>query len=541
MSEPGRGGPSIEAMFLRYGPAYRWLVTLTALAGTVSGILSSTIVVVALPDIMGALGMGQEEGQLLSTGFLAANTGFMLLNAWAVERFGFRTTYVFATGVFVAASVLAGIATETSVIVACRVAQGAAAGLLQPLSMQIIFLVFPPERRGTAMGMFSFGVVMAPAIGPTLGGVLVDEYSWHAVFFLSLPTALLGMVLGLLFMPGRITDGPAKRFDWAGAALLALAIGTLLAGLTDGQRRGWGSHAVVVQLAIAACATVGFIAWECVAKAPLMNPRVFAHGGFAAAAMVAFIYGGAIFGSTYLIPLLVEIVQGYTPTRAGLVMMPAGLAVAITFLVAGRMADVMPPWLPVCAGLAFFALSCWLIAGIGTDTAFWEMAFWILVGRVGLGLTMPNMNVGALRALPPAMIGQGAGTINFCRMLGGAFGTNLLAILLERRTELHAEALNAQIDGGSATLEARRLLEALYAQGGLPEVIRRDAAQDFLARMVEAQAQLLGYRDAFLVTGLICLLAILPGLTMRQPPPGLNPAARPTPPPDPSKPHPVRG
>jgi len=541
VTDPGRGGPTIEAMFLRFGPAYRWLVTLTALAGTISGILSSTIVVVALPDIMGALGMGQEEAQLLSTGFLAANTGFMLLNAWAVERFGFRLTYVFATGVFVIASLLAGVATETAVIVVCRIAQGAAAGLLQPLSMQVIFLVFPPERRGTAMGMFSFGVVMAPAIGPTLGGVLVDEYSWHAVFFLSLPTAMLGMVLGLLFMPGRLAEGPAKRFDWAGAGLLALAIGTLLAGLTDGQRRGWGSHAVLVQLALAAASTVAFIAWECVAKAPLMNPRVFAHGGFAAAAMVAFIYGAAIFGSTYLLPLLVEIVQGYTPTRAGLVMMPAGLAVAVTFLVAGRLADVLPPWLPVCGGLAFFAVSSWLIAGFGTDTAFWELAIWILIGRVGLGLTMPNMNVGALRALPAPMLGQGAGTINFCRMLGGAFGTNLLAILLERRTELHAESLSAQIDGGSATLEARRLLEALYAQGGLPEVIRRDAAHDFLARMVEAQAQLQGFRDAFLITGLICLVAILPGLTLRQRPPGLNPAARPTPPPAPSTPHPARG
>ncbi|MDB5382870.1 MAG: Drug resistance transporter, EmrB/QacA subfamily [Rhodospirillales bacterium] len=514
-------------MFLRYGPAYRWLVTLTALAGTISGILSSTIVVVALPDITGALGMGQEEAQLLSTGFLAANTGFMLVNSWAVERFGFRLTYVFATGVFVAASLLAGFATETAVIIVCRVAQGAAAGLLQPLSMQIIFLVFPPERRGTAMGMFSFGVVMAPAIGPTLGGVLVDEYSWHAVFFLSLPTAMLGMFLGLLFMPGRIAEGAAKRFDWVGAALLALAIGTLLAGLTDGQRSGWGSHAVLVQLTVAASATIAFIGWECVCEAPLMNPRVFAFGGFAAACMVAFIYGAAIFGSTYLIPLLVQIVQGYTPTRAGLVMMPAGMAVAITFLVAGRMADVMPPWLPVCVGLAFFAVSSWLIGGVGTDTSFWELAIWILIGRVGLGLTMPNMNVGALRALPPQMIGQGAGTINFCRMLGGAFGTNLLAILLERRTELHAEALNAQLDGRSATLEARRLLESLYAQGGLPEVVRRDAAYDFLTRMVEAQAHLLGFRDAFLVIGLICLLAILPGLTLRQRPPGFGAAARP--------------
>lgn len=140
-------GPSIAAQFARFGPAYRWWVTLTALTGTISCILSSTIVVVAQPDIVGALGMGQEEGQLLSTGFLAANTGFMLLNAWAVERFGFRRTYVVSIGMFLLASVVAGLTNSAGVMVAARVAQGGAAGLLQPLSMQLIFLVFPPERR----------------------------------------------------------------------------------------------------------------------------------------------------------------------------------------------------------------------------------------------------------------------------------------------------------------------------------------------------------------------------------------------------------
>jgi DHA2 family multidrug resistance protein len=513
-------GPSIEALFARYGGAFRWLVTLTALTGTVSCILSSTIVNVALPDIMGALGMGHEEGQLLSTGFLAANTGFMLMNAWSVERFGFRITYVASISVFVAASIVAAIGSDPGLMVLCRVAQGAAAGLLQPLSMQIIFLVFPPERRGTAMGMFSFGVVMAPAIGPTLGGVLVDTFSWHAVFFLCLPTSILGLVMGMLFMPGRVNKGIARGFDWLGAALLALAIGLLLAGLTDGQHHGWNSDHVVIELTGAAAASIAFIAWQAYAPAPLMNLAVFRHGGFVAAALVAFIYGAAIFGSTYLLPLLVQIVQGYTPTRAGLILMPAGLAVAVIFLIAGRLADILPPWQPVCAGLLCFALSCWLIGDVGTDTPFWTLAIWILIGRVGLGLTLPNMNVGAMRALPPHLLGQGAGSINFFRMLGGAFGTNLLSVLMERRGQFHAEALWSRVEGSPIALETRRLLEGLYTQGGIPEVIRRDAAYEFMTRIIEAQAGLLGFRDAFLAVAVICLVAILPGLTLRQRPPG---------------------
>ena len=526
MSDPGPRGPqSVEALFARYGPQYRWWVALTALTGTVSCILSSTIVVVAQPDIMGALGMGHEEGQLLATGFLAANTGFMLLNAWAVERFGFRQTYVWSIALFIAASIIAGLTNSAMVMVAARIAQGATAGLLQPLSMQIIFLVFPPERRGTAMGMFSFGVVMAPATGPALGGVLVDAFSWHAVFFLSLPTALLGLVMGVFFMPGRLASGPAKPFDWLGAALLAVGIGMLLAGLTEGPREGWLSDTVITQLVIAAVASAGFIAWQAITPAPLMNLRVFAHGGFVAAALVAFIYGGAIFGSTYLLPLLAQLVQGYTPTRSGLLLMPGGLVVAFVFLAAGRLSDVIPPWIPITLGLAIFAVSSWLIGAVGTETEFWTLAIWILIGRIGLGLVMPNMNVGAMRALPPSMIGQGAGAINFCRMLGGAFGTNLLAVLLERRTQYHADVLHGAIEGGPIAIETRRLLEGLYTQGGLPEVIRRDAAQDFMLRMLEAQAMLDGFRDAFLAVGVICLAALLPAVTMRQRPPG---ATRPT-------------
>ncbi len=514
------GGPSVEELFARFGPAFRWWVTLTALTGTISCILSSTIVTVAQPDIMGALGMGQEQGQLLSTGFLAANTGMMLLNAWCTERIGYRLTYVASISLFALASVVAGIATDASVMVACRVLQGGAAGLLQPLSMQLIFLVFPPERRGTAMGLFSFGVVMAPALGPALGGILVDEFSWHAVFFLCLPTALLGLGMGLVFMPGRPAGAAVRPFDWWGAVLLALAIGVLLAGLTDGQRHGWGSHRVVLELTVALLAWVGFLGWQMLAPAPLMDPRVFLHGGFAMASIVAFIYGAAIFGSTYLVPLLVQSVQGYTPTRSGLILMPAGLVVAFVFLAAGRLADFIPPWLPVSSGLMFFAVSCWLMGGVGTETPFWGLALWILLGRVGLGLTMPSMNVGAMRALPPRLFGQGAGTINFMRMLGGAFGINLLAIFMERRHQLHVETLNVFLDGGPMTLEARRLLEGLYGIGGLPLLLARDAAHDFMLHMLEEQAELLGFRDAFLAVALFCLLAVLPALTLRQKPPG---------------------
>lgn len=510
---------SVEALFLRYGPAYRWLVTITAMIGTIATILSSTITNVALPEVMGAFGIGQDQAQLLSTGFLAAVTGTMLLNAWAVDSFGCRLTYVAAVAVFVAGSAVSGLAPSEGMLIAGRVMQGAAAGLLQPLAMQLIFHVFPADRRGSAMGIYAVGVVLAPALGPTIGGLLVDDYGWRSVFFLAVPFSLVGLGLGIVFMPDRAADGPRRPFDWLGFGLLVLALFALLTGLSSGQREGWGSNRVVFELGLAGAATLGFVLWELRVGAPLLNPRLFANRGFAGASAVALVYGACIFGTTYLAPLFVQVVQGYTATRAGLLLMPAGLMMVIVFPIAGRLADRLPAWQPIVLGLLLFALSCWLMAGVDTDTSFWGLAIWILIGRVGLGLAMPSMNAGALRALPPRWLGQGAGAINFARQMGGALGVNLLSILLEQHTELYAQTIITTQDGtaGSATLEFLRLADGLLRQDGVPDTQVLGGTYDVLSHVVQAQAGMLGFRDSFLAAAAACLIAMLPAMAMHRP------------------------
>ncbi|MCO6415024.1 multidrug efflux MFS transporter [Siccirubricoccus sp. KC 17139] len=508
---------TLETLGRRFGPFYRWLVTATAIIGTLSTILASTIVNVALPDIMGAFGIGQDHAQLLSTGFLAAVTGTMLLNAWFTESFGHRATYLGAVALFLSGSALCGFAPNEAVLILGRILQGASAGMMQPLGTQIIFQVFPPEKRGSAMGLAAVGIVLAPALGPTLGGVLVDHYGWRSVFVLSVPSALLGSGLAMVFMPDRAESGPRRRFDAPGFLLLILALLALFTGLSTGQREGWGSEPVVGALAAATLAILGFLLWELWTPVPLLNPRIFAHRGFAGAFAVAIVYGACIFGTTYLLPLFVQTVQGYTATRAGLVLMPAGLIMLVVFPVAGRLADRLPPWQPVAFGLLLFALSSWLLRGVHTDTPFWSMALMVLVGRVGLGFTMPSMNAGALRALPPRFLGQGAGGINFARQFGGALGTNLLAITLERHTELHAQALTPSQDGsGAGTLEFLRQAQALLRQDGVPETETLAGAYELLSRAVAAQASMLGFRDSFLWVALACLAAVLPALATRR-------------------------
>jgi EmrB/QacA subfamily drug resistance transporter len=501
----------------RWGPSYRFLVTFAAMIGTIATILSATIVNVALPQVMGAFGIGQDHAQLLSTAFLASVTATMLLNGWLVDSFGCRLTYAAAIVMFVLGSIVAGSAPNEGVLIVGRVLQGAAAGMVQPLGMQIIFQVFPVDRRGSAMGLYAVGVVLAPALGPTLGGVIVDNFGWRAMFFLGVPFALLGLMLGLAFLPGPSPGaGSRRRFDGLGFALLVIALLALLTGLASGQREGWASNRVTMELCIAALAAVGFILWELRTDAPMLNPRLFAVRGFACSAAVGLVYGAALFGSTYLVPLFVQTIQGYTATRAGLLLMPAGLAMVIVFPIAGRLADRLPPYVPIGAGLLLFGISTWLMTGIGTDTPFWTFALWILLGRVGFGLAMPSMNAGALRALPPRWVGQGSGAVNFARQFGGALGVNLLSIHLERQTQLYAQALTATQEGRPVTREVLRRVEGLLAQDGLDDVTRQAVAQDFLAQMILSQASMLAFRATFLVVALACLAALVPVAIMRR-------------------------
>jgi EmrB/QacA subfamily drug resistance transporter len=504
-----------EVLFARYGPRYRWFATATVMLGTIAAVLTTTTVNVAIPDIMGAFGIGQDRAQWLSTGALAAMTVGMLLNAWMMRSFGQRRTFVGALCVFVAALVLAGLSPNESVLIFCRVVQGAVAGLLQPLSMYTLFRVFPPEQRGSAMGFFGMSVILGPALGPTLGGVMIDHFNWRYIFYVAVPVSAAAMLLGSLFMPEREDEGERVRFDWTGFLLLCVALGCLLTGLSNGQREGWHSDYILTLFALAIACGIAFVIWELRAAQPLVNLRVLANAQFAAAGAVACIFGAGLFGSTYLVPLFVQTVQHYTPLAAGLLLMPAGLLLGVFMPVAGYLSDRLPARGLIIAGLLCFGISSYWLASVDANTSFWTVAWCVIVSRIGLGLIKPSLNVTALRALRPELLGQGAGMINFARQLGGAFGVNLLSVALDRRTFFHSDTLTSlQTSANSATLELLRTMQGLLARGGVPEDLQMAGALHFLGRVIHAQAYTMGFRDSFLMVAVVFTLALVPAWIM---------------------------
>ena len=504
-----------EVLLARYGPRYRWLATGTVMLGTVSAMLTTTTVNVAIPDIMGAFGIGQDRAQWLSTGALAGMTVGMLLNAWLMRSFGQRKTFIGALAVFVTALFVAGLSPNENVLIICRIVQGTIAGILQPLSMYTLFRVFPPAQRGTAMGLFGMSVILGPALGPTLGGIMIDTFNWRYIFYIAMPVSASGMLLGNLFLPEREDSGERAGFDWTGFTLLAASVACFLTGLSNGQREGWESDYILALFGIAAAATIAFVVWELSTAQPLVNLRVFTSVQFTSAAAVACILGIALFGSTYLVPLFVQTVQHYTPLAAGLLLMPAGLIMGIVMPIGGYLSDRIPARGMIIAGILCLGTSSFWLASVDANMSFWAIAWCVILSRIGFGLIKPSLNVAALRALRPELLGQGAGMINFARQMGGAFGVNTLSVILDRRTFFHSDTLTAlQTSANSSTLELLRTIEALLARGGLPEDLQSAGALHYLGRVIYAQAYTMGFRDSFLISGIVFTFALIPAWIM---------------------------
>lgn len=501
----------IDRYFERYGPAYKWLATGTIMIATISVVLSTTIVNVAIPAVMGAFGISAVQAQWISTGFLAAMTATMLLADWTNRAFGMRLTMNAAMGVFLAGSVLGGIAPNETVLTLARVVQGAAAGIVQPLAMIMLFKVFPPDKRGAAMGIYGVGVVLAPALGPWIGGVLMDAFDWRSVFYLSLPFAGLAILLSNLFLPSREESGPIPAFDFVGMTILSIFLAVLLSTLSNAQRLGWDSNMTLTGFTISAASAIAFVIWEMHTTKPMLDMRLFANFAFSSASVIAFIMGAGLFGSTYLLPVFVQQIQGMTPTQAGLLLMPSGFAMLLVFPIAGRLSDKVPAPILIGLGMAVFAGSSWLMTAVNVHTAFWTLAWWTILSRVGLGLVFPAISSGALKVLPPHLLGQGSGASNFVRQLGGAFGVNLLAVFIERRTIMHADAFAAtQTSDNTTTMELLREVAGLLHASGLPDPQLMPAAASFLGQTMMIQSSNAAFQDGFLIVCGIFLLALVP-------------------------------
>ncbi|QZX81566.1 DHA2 family efflux MFS transporter permease subunit [Metapseudomonas otitidis] len=422
----------LEALHTRYGSRYpHWLLALL-MVGSMAMILASTSINVALPTLMAEFAIGRPMAQWLATGFLAAMTAGLLLSAWAQARLGARRTVQLGIGLFILASLLALLAQAAWQLIALRIVQGACAGVIQPLAMVLIFRVFADGGRGMALGSYGLGVMVAPTLGPTIGGYLIDQFGWQAVFWLPLPMCVAALVGAQWLMPSdrnRQTPGG----DLLAFGFLCVALFALLGALAEAQRFGWLAPSCWVPGLLGITAVGGF-AWRSrVSTRPLLPMRLWRHVAFRKASWVALALGLGLYGSTYLIPLYLQTVDGYSAGRAGLLLLPTGVVLGLASFAGGWLSDRLSAAALLVGGLLVFALSCFGLGLVGEGASFLVLCFWACVGRLGLGLLLPALSTGSLDVLSAEELAQGAGAITFVRQLGGAFGVNLVTFFLEWR------------------------------------------------------------------------------------------------------------
>ncbi|MBV1906009.1 MAG: DHA2 family efflux MFS transporter permease subunit [Pseudomonadales bacterium] len=522
MSKPSRvpegivATPPVIAMFELYGPQYVWLSVATSLIGAFSTVLTATIVNVAIPEVMGAYGITQSTAQWLSTGFLAAGTVTMLLGAWFIQVYGMRVTFITAMLIFLAGSIMGGLAPNPEILILSRIITGACAGLISPMAMILNFQIFPVKKRGLAMGLFGVGMVLAPGLGPAIGGMIIEHYNWRYVFYLALPFSMVAIPLAVMFMPRKEeTDTKPPPLDKIGIILVSIFLVTLLAALSDGQKEGWDSKYIMGLFGSAFLSGVTFIAWENNVTSPMLNLRLFLNVRFLAAAIVTFVIGIGLYGSIFLIPLFLQTLQGIMPADSGMLLVPAGLAMAVFFPLAGALSDRIQPKTVIILGLIFFAISNWLMREADINTPYAWILISTVIGRIGLALIFPSLNASSLASLPLHQLTQGAGAINFLRQLGGAFGVNYLAITLTSRSIEYSDQFAQNLVPSPATQQLLMGVQDKVFGEHFGFVMDFPTSFAYLSGGIFRQATAMAYREVFLMVTIIMLVSIIPALFIK--------------------------
>ena len=501
----------------RYNP---WLIALPVMLSTFMVVLDTSIVVVALPYIAGNLGATQDESTWVLTSYLVANAVILPASAWLSSFMGRKNFLIGCTILFTVASVTCGVAISMPMLVISRVLQGLGGGAMQPLSQSILLESFPPTERGTATALFGLGVVVAPIIGPTLGGWLTDEFSWRWTFYINLPVGVLATALMLLLIedPPYIRAARPRRIDASGFFLMAVFLGTLQIVLDKGQDADWFS-AVWLRWFTFICALclVGFIVRELLIAQPIVDLRVFANRNFSTSALLFALFGVALYALITLQPLCLQSLLGYPAFDAGLSVTPRGIGALIALPVVGALVARVNPKFLVAFGFSMLGLSSFLLSRMSLQIAM-SSVFWANIAA-GLGTSfifvpLTTLSIGTLRN---EQIGNATGLQNLVRNIGGSIGLSYVATMLQRFAQAHQALMVKQLSSLDPQYRAQlafsqRLFERAFTA---PDALERGRA--LLYRVLIQQSSYWAFVDLFVVIAALCAVAVLCTPIFRRP------------------------
>ncbi|WP_252090475.1 DHA2 family efflux MFS transporter permease subunit [Pseudomonas sp. MWU13-3659] len=497
-----------------------WLVALTVTLISMMELLDVTIVNVAIPSLMGSYGASVDEISWVSTGYIVANVVILPASGWLSAWFGRRAYYLVSSAVFVVASLGCALSVELWQMVLCRVVQGLAGGGLLGISQAIIYDVFPKEKVSAGMAVYGVGVMMGPTLGPSVGGYLIDAFSWHWIFLINLPIGALALLLAWLCVDDSRHEQRPQSIDYLGFILLALGVGSLQILLERGEHWDWlESDLTVLCLVLSALGLVGFCYWERRVANPIVNLSLFANREFLLGSICAFCVGFGLYSTLFMVPLLLQTLLEQSAYQSGLVIFPGALASAVSTLVIGKLSQEnrIDERVFICLGILIYGYAMYLHTQFtlqsNPDTLFWPL----VIRGFGLGMIFVPLTNLAMRQLPQGLISVGSGVLNLMRQLGGSVGIAIAATLLTRFSWSRYRQLSEHVDetrllaGGweIANLDPRRLSTDLLDPGQANTLLAFLEARD--------QAQMLGFSMLFGLLGAVMLVGVPMVLMMRNP------------------------
>jgi DHA2 family multidrug resistance protein len=492
-----------------------WLIAATVMLATFMEVLDTSVANVSLPHIAGNLSASVDEATWVLTSYLVANGIVLPMSGWFSILFGRKRFYMTCVVIFTVSSMACGLAPSLPLLVLFRILQGLGGGALQPISQAILVESFPREKQGMAQAVYGMGVVVAPVIGPTLGGWITDNYSWRWIFFINIPVGILSLVMTYMMVhdPPYLADRRKKgvSIDGVGIGLLALGLASLELMLDEGQKEDWFSSRMIVTAAVlGAFGLISVVLWELRQKQPVVDFRMLKDRNFAIATGAMFLLGFVLYSSTALIPIFLQTLMGYNATLSGEVISPGGIAIIIMMPIVGRLVSkVDPRWL-VMSGLAVSAVGLFQMSHFDLDITFRNAMTARIVQSIGLAFLFIPINVTAFAFVPKEKTNYATGLVNLARNIGGSSGIALTTTMLFRRTQFHQQNMVSHmtlLDGNYQS--ALQALSQTLEQTGSNATQALGQAQATLYGMLQRQAMMRAFVDIFWLLGIV-FLAVAP-------------------------------
>ncbi|RKH19239.1 DHA2 family efflux MFS transporter permease subunit [Corallococcus sp. CA047B] len=497
----------------------KWLVTLSVTFGTLMGAIDSSIVNVALPQIRGAVGATVQEITWATTGFVIATVMVMPLTGFLGRLFGQKRVYLACLVLFVVGSFLCGFAWNLPTLVLFRFLQGLGAGALQPTEQAILRQTFPPKEQGTAMAVFAMAVMVGPAIGPTLGGYIVDNFHWSWIFFINVPVGILGFFMVARFVQedeqlratARVeAERQRKHMDWAGITLLCMGLASLQYFLEEGQADDWFQSPLIIACALfAATCLIAFVIRELTAEAPAVNLRLFKDPVFASGTMLSALVFAVLMASMFLLPVFMQELLGFTATQSGFALMPRTLVMLVMMPIVGRLYGKVPARVLVAAGIVFAGFGAFEMSHFSLATGSGNIISAIALQGVGFSLMFVPLSATALANIPRERMADATGLNSLLRQIGGSMGLAIFTTLLSRYTVTAKASIAAHLNPERWEVAGRMAAtQQGLMQHGLDAAGAKAASLQMMVGSVSRQAMVLAFDKLFVLAALMFVVVL---------------------------------